>query len=82
VLFAGRLADLYPPHLVYTAGFVGLAIFSLIISFMNDQYAFFVLRAISGLVAVLTIPSSINMIGEYSSVVIFKSTPWDTVGPR
>lgn len=29
---------------------------------MEDQYAFFILRAISALLAVLTIPSSINMI--------------------
>ena len=64
LLFAGRLSDLYAPHIVYTIGFVGIAIFYLIISFMNDQYAFFVLRAFSGLLAVLTIPSSINMISE------------------
>lgn len=64
LLFAGRLADLYPPHRVYTVGFVGIAVFYLIISFMTDQYAFFVLRAISALLAVLTIPSSINMIGQ------------------
>lgn len=31
LLFAGRLADLYPPHLVYTVGFVGIAVFYLII---------------------------------------------------
>ncbi|BEJ11140.1 hypothetical protein CspHIS471_0105620 [Cutaneotrichosporon sp. HIS471] len=62
LLFAGRLADLYPPNLVYTAGFSGLGIFYLIISFMKDQYAFFILRSISALLAVLTIPSSINMI--------------------
>ncbi|OXM77898.1 efflux protein EncT [Cryptococcus neoformans Bt63] len=62
LLFAGRVADLYPPHRVYTFGFIGIAVFYLIISFMNDQYAFFVLRAISGLLAVMTIPSSINMI--------------------
>ncbi|EIW69864.1 hypothetical protein TREMEDRAFT_68333 [Tremella mesenterica DSM 1558] len=62
LLFAGRLADLYPPHRVYTVGFIGIAIFYLIISFMKNQYAFFVLRALSALLAVLTIPSSINMI--------------------
>ncbi|WRT70551.1 uncharacterized protein IL334_007549 [Kwoniella shivajii] len=62
LLFAGRLADLYPPHRIYTIGFIGIAIFYLIISFMTDQYAFFVLRAFSGVLAVLTIPSSINMI--------------------
>ena len=62
LLFAGRIADLYPPHRVYTIGFAGIAVFYLIISFMNSQYAFFVLRAISALLAVMTIPSSINMI--------------------
>ncbi|WVQ95586.1 hypothetical protein IAU59_002683 [Kwoniella sp. CBS 9459] len=62
LLFAGRLADLFPPHRVYTVGFIGIAVFYLIISFMTDQYAFFVLRAFSGILAVLTIPSSINMI--------------------
>lgn len=62
LLFAGRLADLYPPNVVYTVGFFGLGVFNLIISFMTDQYAFFVLRAISAVLAVLTIPSAINMI--------------------
>ncbi|WWD02252.1 hypothetical protein V865_000290 [Kwoniella europaea PYCC6329] len=62
LLLAGRLADLYSPSKVYTMGFVGIAIFNLIISFLNDKYSFFILRAISALAAVLTIPSSINMI--------------------
>lgn len=62
LLFAGRLADLYPPNQIYSGGFLGMGIFYLIISFMDNQYAFFVLRAISALLAVLTIPSAINMI--------------------
>lgn len=62
LLFAGRLADLYPPNIIYTVGFFGLGVFNLIISFMDNQYAFFVLRAVSALLAVLTIPSAINMI--------------------
>lgn len=64
LLYSGRLADLYPPSTVYIIGFSGLGVFNLIISFMTDQYAFFVLRSVSALLAVLTIPSSINMIGE------------------
>jgi MFS family permease len=63
VLFAGRLADLYPPHRIYTIGFIGIAVFYLIISFMENSIAFYVLRAFSALLAVLTIPSAINMIG-------------------
>ncbi len=62
MLFAGRMADLYAPHRVYTVGFIGIAVFYLIISFMTNEYAFFVLRAVSAILAVLTIPSSINMI--------------------
>ncbi|TXT11737.1 uncharacterized protein COLE_02147 [Cutaneotrichosporon oleaginosum] len=62
LLFAGRLSDLYPPSKVYTIGFFGMGVLYLIISFMENQYAFFVLRAVSALLAVLTIPSSINMI--------------------
>lgn len=62
LLFAGRLADLFPPNIVYTAGFFGLGVFHLIISFMTDAYSFYVLRAFSGLLASLTVPSAINMI--------------------
>jgi MFS family permease len=65
LLFAGRLADLFPPHRIYTIGFIGIAVLYLVISFLNDQYSFFVLRAISALFAVWTIPSSINMIGKF-----------------
>ncbi|OCF57577.1 hypothetical protein L486_05036 [Kwoniella mangroviensis CBS 10435] len=57
LLLAGRLADLYSPSVVYTIGFVGIAILNLIISFLNDRYSFFILRAISALAAVLTIPT-------------------------
>lgn len=62
LLFAGRLADLYPPHIIFTLGFMGISIFYLIISFLTNDVAFYVLRAISALLAVLTIPSAINMI--------------------
>lgn len=48
--------------------------FYLIISFMEDQYAFYVLRAISALLAVLTIPSSINMISESTKRTQFFAT--------
>jgi len=65
VLFAGRLADLYPPHRIYTIGFIGIAVFYLVISFMENSIAFYVLRAFSALLAVLTIPSAINMIGMF-----------------
>ncbi|KLT46388.1 MFS general substrate transporter [Cutaneotrichosporon oleaginosum] len=62
MLLAGRLADLYPPHIVFTSGYFGLGAMWLAISFAQDQYTFFTLRAICALFAVLTVPSSLNMI--------------------
>lgn len=62
LLLAGRLSDLYPPHRVFAFGFLGLGILNLIVSFMTDKYAFFVLRALSGVAASFTIPSALNMI--------------------
>ncbi|TXT11268.1 hypothetical protein VHUM_02019 [Vanrija humicola] len=62
LLFAGRLADLYPPSIVYVIGFLGLGLFYLVISFVKDQYTFFVLRALSAGAGVLAIPTSVNMI--------------------
>lgn len=62
LLFAGRIADLYPPHRVYTIGFLGIAVSYLVISFLTDRYSFFVLRALSAIPAVMTIPSSIRML--------------------
>jgi MFS family permease len=56
LLFAGRIADLYAPNRVFTIGFIGIAVFYLVISFLTEQYSFFVLRALSALLAVLTIP--------------------------
>jgi MFS family permease len=61
LLLSGRLADLYSPARVYSIGFLGLGILNLITAFMTDQYAFYVLRALSALLAVLTVPSSVNM---------------------
>jgi MFS family permease len=54
LLFAGRLADLYSPSFVYISGFAGISVFYLIISFMTNDIAFYVLRAISAFLAVLT----------------------------
>ena len=56
LLFAGRIADLYAPNRVFAIGFIGIAVFYLVISFLTEQYSFYVLRAISALFAVLTIP--------------------------
>lgn len=66
LLFAGRVADLYSPSLVFSVGFLGNGILSLVISFMSNKYAFLILRALSAIFAVFTMPSSVNMIGTSS----------------
>ncbi|BEI89447.1 uncharacterized protein CcaverHIS019_0208090 [Cutaneotrichosporon cavernicola] len=63
LLFAGRVADLYSPSLVFASGFLGCGVLNLVISFMTNKYAFLILRAISAVFAVFTLPSSVNMIG-------------------
>lgn len=56
--------------MVFSVGFLGNGVLSLAISFMNNKYAFFVLRALSAVFAVFTMPSSVNMIGEHPPVSV------------
>lgn len=63
-------ADSKSPSLVFSVGFLGNGVLSLAISFMNNKYAFFVLRALSAVFAVFTMPSSVNMIGEHPPVSV------------
>lgn len=63
LLFAGRVADLYSPSLAFSVGFLGNGILNLAISFLNDKFSFLVLRGLSAVFAVFTMPSSVNMIG-------------------
>ena len=51
------MADLYSAKPVFAYGFLGLGITNLIISFMPNQYAYFVFRAISGIFASATVCS-------------------------
>lgn len=67
LLFAGRVADLYSPSMVYSVGFLGNGILNLVISFMSNKYAFLVLRGLSALFSVFTVPSSVNMIGKFEA---------------
>jgi MFS family permease len=62
LLLAGRLADLYPAQLVFEGGFVTLAIFFLVCSFVDNKYGFLVLRALQGISASMTIPSAYHLI--------------------
>ncbi|KAJ9114008.1 hypothetical protein QFC22_005826 [Naganishia vaughanmartiniae] len=62
LLFWGRVSDLYPAHIVFEGGFVMLAIFFLISSFVTNKYGFLVLRALQGIAASSTIPSAYHLI--------------------
>ncbi|WVQ64086.1 uncharacterized protein L199_002245 [Kwoniella botswanensis] len=62
LLFFGRLSDLFSAKPVFTWSFFILGVLNLIISFMNDQYAFFVLRALAGIAGAGTIPSAFRLI--------------------
>ncbi|WVQ82158.1 hypothetical protein IAT38_004286 [Cryptococcus sp. DSM 104549] len=62
LLFWGRVSDMYSAKPVFAYGFVGLAVLNLIISFMENKMAFLILRALSGVTASATMPSSYRLI--------------------
>ncbi|WVQ79735.1 hypothetical protein IAT38_001835 [Cryptococcus sp. DSM 104549] len=62
LLFWGRVSDLYSAKPVFAYGFLFLGILNLIISFLTDQYAYFVFRALSGIAGAATIPSAFRLI--------------------
>ncbi|ORY31645.1 major facilitator superfamily domain-containing protein [Naematelia encephala] len=62
LLFFGRMSDLYTANVVFVGGFLTVGISSLIVSFMPNQYAYYVFRALYGVGAAATIPSAFRMI--------------------
>ncbi|ODN81016.1 hypothetical protein L202_03117 [Cryptococcus amylolentus CBS 6039] len=62
LLLWGRVSDLYSPKAVFAYGFLLLGLFSLVLSFMASQYAFFVFRALMGICGAATIPSAYRLI--------------------
>ncbi|ODN81015.1 hypothetical protein L202_03116 [Cryptococcus amylolentus CBS 6039] len=62
LLLWGRVSDLYSPKAVFAYGFLLLGFFSLALSFMPNQYAFFVFRALMGVCGAATIPSAYRLI--------------------
>lgn len=64
LLFWGRVSDLFSAKPVFTYGFSTLGVLSLVISFLPDQYSFFIIRAIAGVAGAALIPSSYRLITE------------------
>ncbi|KAK1922228.1 major facilitator superfamily domain-containing protein [Papiliotrema laurentii] len=62
LLLFGKVADLYSAKPVFTFGFLFCGLSSILISFMTDQYAFYVFRALYGIRAAATIPSAFRLI--------------------
>ncbi|WVQ70134.1 uncharacterized protein L199_008359 [Kwoniella botswanensis] len=62
LLFAGRLADLFPAQVVFEAGFFVLGILSLVTSFVtSNKYGFLILRGLGGIAGAMTIPSAYHL---------------------
>ncbi|WVQ81118.1 hypothetical protein IAT38_003240 [Cryptococcus sp. DSM 104549] len=62
LLFAGRLSDLFPAHLVFELGYMGMGILSLATSFAtNNKYGFLVLRGLTGITGAMTLPSAYHL---------------------
>lgn len=67
LLFWGRLSDLFSPKKVFGFGFIALGALTLVVSFLPDQYSFFVVRALSGVAAAAVIPAAYRLV-----VVVFE----------
>ncbi|KAH6913586.1 major facilitator superfamily domain-containing protein [Coprinopsis sp. MPI-PUGE-AT-0042] len=61
LLSAGRLADLWSAGWVFIIGIGTVAVLNLVLSFLRNPIAFLVLRALQGIAAAMTIPSSYNI---------------------
>ncbi|OWZ65584.1 hypothetical protein AYX15_02930 [Cryptococcus neoformans] len=62
LLFAGRLADLFPAQIVFEGGFIVLGVLSLVTSFVtSNKYGFLILRGLGGIAGAMTIPSGYHL---------------------
>jgi MFS family permease len=62
LLISGKISDVYNPKYAFCVGIAGLGIVCLGIGFVNDKVAHFVLRAIAGVFASLTIPAALTLL--------------------
>lgn len=62
LLLCGRISDLYNPKWVFLVGSISLTVLSIIAGFIRKEIPLLVLRALIGIGAALTIPSSQHLI--------------------
>lgn len=62
LLCSGRIADIYNPKYAFIGGAFVLGVFSLVSGFVHAKVGLFVLRALAGVCAAMTIPSSLTLL--------------------
>ncbi|KAH7094091.1 MFS general substrate transporter [Auriculariales sp. MPI-PUGE-AT-0066] len=62
LLCSGRISDLYNPKYCFVVGSLTFGVFSLGSGFCNNKIGLFVLRALGGVSAAMTIPSSVTLL--------------------
>ncbi|KAF9517779.1 hypothetical protein BS47DRAFT_1338969 [Hydnum rufescens UP504] len=65
LLISGRIADIYGSKWCFLVGAALVGIFSLGCGFCDNKVALFVLRAMSGIGAAMTVPSGLSLIVEW-----------------
>lgn len=62
LLFWGRVSDLYSAPSVFQYGFLAFGSISLVLSFLTNAYAFYILRAMAGIAGSALVPSAYRLI--------------------
>jgi MFS family permease len=63
LVFWGKNAELLGPKTIFCPAFFCVGVLSLVISFITNRYAFFVLRGIAGVAAAALVPTAYRLIG-------------------
>ncbi|KAF8308262.1 MFS general substrate transporter, partial [Clavulina sp. PMI_390] len=65
LLISGRVSDVYSAKWTFIAGAILIGAFSLGAGFVHDKVIFFVLRALAGVGAAMTVPSALSLIVQW-----------------
>ncbi|KAH7106654.1 MFS general substrate transporter [Auriculariales sp. MPI-PUGE-AT-0066] len=71
LLCSGRISDLYNPKYGFVVGNFTLGMFSLGAGFCDNKIGLFVLRALSGVSAAMTIPSSLTLLEQAGAIGVY-----------
>ncbi|KAI0042429.1 MFS general substrate transporter [Auriscalpium vulgare] len=65
LLISGRVADIYSSKWAFVVGSAAVGLFSLGCGFVHGKVALFILRALGGVGAAMTVPSALSLIVEW-----------------